>query len=136
MKIMRMFIAVGLVIAISGCASRSTGDLTTVQVREVQQVGSYTYLLVKGKGPEYWVAVPTIDASPGETYSYQGGMMMKDFYSQELDRTFEEVLFLEALFPGSSVPEQFSDIPGHGSEGWCHGGSVHAHAHGAGQRFV
>ena len=66
-------------------------------MREVEQVGSYTYLLVKEKGPEYWVAVPTMDATPGETYRYQGGLVMEKFFSEELDRTFDKVIFLEGL---------------------------------------
>ena len=58
------------------------------------QVSGYTYMLVKGKGPEYWVAVPTMKANIGDTYHYQGGMLMPDFYSSELDRTFERNNFV------------------------------------------
>jgi len=82
----------------AGCTNKSMSEFTTVTVREVEQVGQYTYLLVKAKGPEYWVAVPSMEAEPGDTYNYQGGMIMKDFYSKELDRTFEKVIFLETLF--------------------------------------
>lgn len=87
------------VLGSTGCRNKPMDEMTSVTVKEVEQVGMYTYLLVKGKGPEYWVAVPSMDASPGERYEYQGGMMMKDFYSKELDRSFDEVLFLEAIFP-------------------------------------
>jgi hypothetical protein len=89
----------GMMMFLVGCNNNPAGELTTVKVKEVEQVGNYTYLLVKARGPEYWVAVPSMEASPGETYQYQGGMLMKDFYSQELNRNFEEVLFLEAIFP-------------------------------------
>jgi hypothetical protein len=91
---------------------------------------------VKGKGGEYWLAAPSMNALPGETYRYQGGMMMKDFHSRELDRTFDEILFVDVLFgedetgmalgqgmmteqgmmtghgmpPGSVVMEQKSDV--------------------------
>lgn len=80
------------------CGNQSESGLTEVTVQEVEQVAAYTYLLVKAKGPEYWIAVPSMDASPGEKYQYQGGMIMEDFYSKDLDRTFEKVVFLEALF--------------------------------------
>jgi len=88
----------------SSCTSNTTDGFTTVKVKEVEQVGSYTYLLVKAKGPEYWVAVPSMVARPGEIYKYQGGMLMQDFYSKELDRTFDKVVFLEAIFAENSLP--------------------------------
>ena len=47
-------------------------------------------------------------ANPGETYQYQGGMIMEDFYSKELDRTFDKVVFLEALFSENSSSKQES----------------------------
>ena len=85
--------------------SNPESEFTTVKVKEVEQVGNYTYLLVKAKGPEFWVAVPSMEASPGETYHYQGGMIMEDFYSRELDRTFDKVLFLEAIYAGTASSE-------------------------------
>jgi hypothetical protein len=102
-----LFIA-GLILIVASCNSDTSGDFTTVKVKEVEQVGSYTYLLVKGKGPEYWVAGPSMEANPGETYHYQGGLLMEEFYSQELDRTFDKVLFLDALFSGAAGQMQNS----------------------------
>jgi hypothetical protein len=90
----------GIILLVAGCRNNPSGEYTTITVKEVEQAGNYTYLLVKARGPEYWLAVPAMGARPGETYHYQGGMLMRDFYSRELDRTFEEVLFLEALFTG------------------------------------
>lgn len=95
---LRNLLITAMILLAAGCTNKPMSEFTTVTVREVEQVGNYTYLLVKAKGPEYWVAVPTMAAHPGETYHYQGGMVMEDFYSQELDRTFEKVIFLEALF--------------------------------------
>ena len=100
MKSTRFLIIAAIVILAAGCASKGSSEFTTVKVKEVEQVAQYTYLLVKGDGKEFWVAVPTMNASPGETYHYQGGMMMQDFESKELGKTFDEVLFVEALFKG------------------------------------
>jgi hypothetical protein len=86
-----------------GCNNNNFSEFTTVKVQDVEQVGSYTYLLVKAKkGPEYWVAVTSMEAAPGETYHYQGGLLMEEFHSNELDRTFESVLFLDAIYPGNA----------------------------------
>ncbi len=104
--IVRSLLIAGIILIVAGCGSSSGDVFTTVKVKEVEQVGSYTYLLVNGKGPEYWIAVPSMEASPGETYRYQGGMLMKDFYSKELDRTFDEVMFIDALFAGTSSLKQ------------------------------
>ena len=95
---MRNLILTGLILIVVSCNSSTESGLITVKVKEVEQVPNYTYMLVKGNGSEYWIAVPTMAASVGETYQYQGGMLMEDFHSKELDRTFDKVLFLEAIF--------------------------------------
>lgn len=109
---MRNIFLAGLILIVAGCSSNTVGDFTVVKVKEVEQVGGYTYLLVDGKGPEYWIAVPTMEANPGEYYHYQGGMAMKEFYSKELDRTFDEVIFLEAIYAGKDPmmqePQQYT----------------------------
>ncbi len=66
---------------------------------EVIQVSSYTYLLVKGKSTKMWLVVPKFEAVVGEKYYYKGGMLMSNFKSKELNRTFESVLFLETISP-------------------------------------
>jgi hypothetical protein len=107
MKLLKRIVFAGLLLLAVGCNNNNTGSgLTTVKVLEVEQVANYTYLLVKAKGPEYWIAVPTMVANPGESYQYQGGMMMEDFESKELGRTFDKVLFLEALYSESAGAHQ------------------------------
>jgi hypothetical protein len=106
----RNLVIAGLMAILLSCNSNSISEFTTVKVKEVEQVGSYTYLLVKGKGPEYWVAVTSMEAAPGETYYYQGGLLMENFHSQELDRTFESVLFLDAIYPGTP-PNSNAGLP-------------------------
>lgn len=103
--VLRNIVIAGMILILAGCNQGSSSEFKTVKVKEVEQVGTYTYLLVKGKGPEYWVAVPSMDATPGETYQYQGGLVMEEFYSEELDRTFDRVLFLEGLYPVLSSSE-------------------------------
>lgn len=107
MKLLKSLAIAGLILLLVGCNSNNSGSgLTTVKVLEVEQVANYTYLLVKAKGPEYWIAVPTMAANPGETYQYQGGMLMEDFESKELGRTFDKVLFLEAIYGESAGAQQ------------------------------
>ena len=128
---MRNLIIAGLILIVASCNNNSISEFTDVKVKEVKQVGSYTYLFVKAKGHAYWIAVPTMDAAPGDSYHYLGGMWMTDFYSQELDKTFDKVLFLESIFAGTSSSGQGSQVsidPGimqapHGAS-TSHGGKV------------
>ncbi|MBI2966492.1 MAG: hypothetical protein HYY40_01595 [Bacteroidetes bacterium] len=81
-------------------------DVHKVLAQEVIQTTNYTYLRVEENEIEQWLAVPKMEASAGGTYYYKGGgMLMKDFKSKELNRTFTEILFLEQV---RSTPE-FAD---------------------------
>lgn len=71
--------------------------LKKVIVQEVLQVASYTYLNVLEDEAPKWLAVPTIEAKVGEIYYYKGGMAMPQFKSTELDKTFDEVIFLGSI---------------------------------------
>jgi hypothetical protein len=67
-----------------------------VVVNEVVQAGDYTYLNVSEKRKKIWLAVPALQISKGDKFSYSGGLEMTNFYSKELKRTFPNVLFLES----------------------------------------
>ena len=131
LNIVKNLIIAGIILIVTSCSSSPTSEFTTIKVKEVEQVGSYTYLLVKAKGPEYWLAVPSMEATPGETYHYQGGMLMTDFYSKELDKTFAKVLFLEALFAGNPSsndhPEENVELMGRQQSQAMTSGSKVAH---------
>lgn len=109
MKLRSVMISV-MILLMAACVNKQASEFTSVSVKEVEQVAAYTYLLVKAKGPEYWVAVPSMNAQPGEKYKYQGGMIMENFYSKDLDRTFEKVVFLEALFTEEGTPHQAQEL--------------------------
>ena len=68
-----------------------------VVVNEVLQAGEYTYLYVSEKRKKIWLAVPAMQTSKGDKVSFSGGLMMTDFHSKELNRTFPSVLFLEGV---------------------------------------
>jgi hypothetical protein len=94
----------------AGCATPAGDGVVTGKVKSVEQVANYTYLLVKGKGPAYWVAIPSREIAEGSVISYRGGMLMEDFYSKELDRTFDKVLFVDAL--EGDLPPAMDLMPG------------------------
>jgi len=99
-----------------------------VVVQAVLQTTNYTYLGVRENEDTTWLAVPKMEAMPGEIYYYQGGNEMVDFRSSSLNRTFKSVWFLGGVIseedmlkstsgltlsqssPGSKAEESKSDI--------------------------
>lgn len=101
----QLLLILTVIILFSGCkgplstpaASESGKGEHNVVVKEVIQVGTYTYLNVKEKRKETWIAVPAMQAAVGDKLSYSGGLEMTNFLSKELNRTFPSVLFLEGI---------------------------------------
>lgn len=73
-----------------------------VEVKEVLQTSAYTYLKVKEDTTLSWIAIPKMEAKPGEIYYTVGGMEMRNFPSKELNRTFPLVYFMDFV---SKTPE-------------------------------
>ena len=80
-------------------------EMRTVKCIEVIQTTNYTYLHVSENDSLIWIAVPKMNAQKDETYYFVGGMDMGVFTSKELNRTFDQMLFLAKL---SSVPKHNS----------------------------
>ena len=72
-------------------------DFHEVTAKESINTNAYTYVRVSEADKEQWVAIPKTDIKIGNTYYYQGGMVMNNFESKELKRTFASVVFLEGL---------------------------------------
>ena len=66
-----------------------------VKVKEILQTSSYTYLFVSENSEKFWIAVRKLDAKVGDDVYYQQALPMKNFKSKELDRVFENVLFIQ-----------------------------------------
>jgi len=77
--------------------SVNSQGLNKVNVEEVIQVRGYTYLQVLENNAKRWLAVPSMEAKIGDTYYYEGGAMMANFESKELQRTFDKILFLPGV---------------------------------------
>jgi len=80
-----------------------------VQVKEVLQASAYTYLFVKEKSDEYWIAVARMEANTGSTYYYVKSMEMNNFTSKDLSRTFDRVLFIDNLSNGP-IPAETEQV--------------------------
>ncbi len=66
-------------------------------VIETMNSSGYTYLLVENGTGKTWLAIPETSVKKGETVEYYQGMVMNNFTSKTLDRTFESIVFSPGL---------------------------------------
>ncbi len=71
----------------------ASADPNGGSVLEVMDGGGYTYLLLATSEGEKWAAVPSASVSVGDTAHIEGAMVMTDFASPSLGRTFDAILF-------------------------------------------
>ena len=102
-----------------GCSNDQNQDLSEADVqkneRHIAQVidkisaGGYNYLQVSENKNEYWIAVPTMEIEVGETVYFSKFMVMEEFNSPTIDRTFDEILFVEDARK-SPTPDEMKKI--------------------------
>jgi len=71
------------------------------QVLSVIQVQGYTYIEVRNSGRSIWLASNPVEVSEGDVIGWGQSAVMRNFKSQVLDRTFDEVVFVSAIYPGT-----------------------------------
>lgn len=68
-------------------------------VKSVTTAGGYTYLEVQQGDATIWIAAPETKIEVGQTVSWSGGMVMRNFTAKSLDRTFEQIVFAGGVSP-------------------------------------
>ncbi len=71
------------------------------KVLETMDAAGYTYVKVDENGNTYWIAGPKTNLTVGSTISYIEQMVMKDFTSKALNRTFDYLMFANSIIPAS-----------------------------------
>lgn len=66
---------------------------TQGKVLSVQNAGGYSYLEVETSQGTKWVAAPQASVKQGDTVSWQGASLMRNFTSSSLGKTFNEIFF-------------------------------------------
>ena len=79
-----------------GAASPAPTPVTG-KVLETMDAAGYTYLNVETPAGSKWVAVNQTPVKVGEEVTYMDGMVMQNFFSKSLNRTFPEVIFSSGL---------------------------------------
>ena len=81
--------------SMSATPAQTAPNTHHVIVKEVLQTSKYTYLFVSENSQEFWIAVRRLDAKVGDDVYYQQSLPMQNFKSKELNRVFENVLFIQ-----------------------------------------
>lgn len=87
----------------------------TGEVAETMDAGGYTYMLVSNQMGKQWVAIPESEVAVGQTVTYVQGMVMTQFYSKSMDRTFESIIFSAGLSDQVPSTKVEQGTPGEGS---------------------
>ena len=79
-------------------ASAATNMPTvTGTIIETMDASGYTYMLVESGDKKSWVAIPATTVEKGAEIKYYQGMVMENFTSKTLNRTFDAVIFSSGL---------------------------------------
>ncbi len=64
------------------------------KVLNTMDVEGYTYAEIENEGKKKWIASTHFDAKMGDTIEASEGILMTDFYSKTLKKTFKEIYFV------------------------------------------
>ena len=109
-KLSKIVCCIGIIMLIINC--KDSNDYTTVEQREskgnktdvTHEVeakefinAGYTFVKVSENEKEYWIALQNTKIEVGQTYYFEGGLKKSNFKSNELNRTFDEILFVDSI---------------------------------------
>ncbi len=87
------------------------GDVVTGVVLEVKEVESYTYLRLKTEQGETWAAVAKTTVKTGDQVTIENALVMDNFESKGLQRTFETIVFgTRAISQGSTTEAEVAAV--------------------------
>ena len=87
-------------------ASESKKEVSDIQSAQFPNVGTvlkiiqsknYTYIKIKNKQIDNWLATPKLELLHGAKIRYGRGVPMVNFYSNSLKREFPEILLVEQV---------------------------------------
>ncbi|OGR05409.1 MAG: hypothetical protein A2520_04705 [Deltaproteobacteria bacterium RIFOXYD12_FULL_53_23] len=73
------------------------------KVLETMTSGGYTYVLLAKDGVKTWVAIPVTKVAVGDEITCKPGMVMSNFNSTSLNRSFERIVFSQGLASAGPV---------------------------------
>lgn len=83
----------------------SSANVWNGTVVETMNSAGYTYVLLDTGSDKIWVVATETAVKVGERVSVPRGMVMKDFVSKTLNRSFDEIYFVEGIYPEGAAPK-------------------------------
>jgi hypothetical protein len=81
----------------AGMGSHAPTLAQSGKVLSTINVPSYTYLEVSQDKKTLWLAASTVAVKKGDVVRFDDGMVMNNFYSKTLKRTFPSIVFVNSL---------------------------------------
>lgn len=81
----------------AGMAMNKPALTQTGKVLNTLNVPSYTYVEVSQGKKTMWLAASTAAVKKGDMVRFDDGMVMTDFYSKSLKRSFPSIVFVNSL---------------------------------------
>jgi len=88
----RLFCGLSLI-----AASLSAAFAEEAQVVSAVSTLSYTFIEIERDGKTMWLAADVIPLKPGDRISFEEGILMMNFRSSDLERTFPNMTFIEKV---------------------------------------
>lgn len=81
-------------------------------VTEVIEAKRYTFICVNSGEKAYWLASTLKQVKVGDVLEYEGALVMRDFRSETLDRTFPVILFVNRAWVSEKSPASIQRLTG------------------------
>ena len=88
----------------SQAAPAASANAWTGTIVETMNSGGYTYVYLDTGSEKIWAAATETQVTVGQRVTVPKGMMMTNFPSKTLDRTFDEIYFVGGIYPEGSLP--------------------------------
>lgn len=103
-----LFLVSSLLFLSSDPVQAQTPSATSGSIIETMDASGYTYLLLDIGTEKQWVAIPATEVTVGEKVTFLDGMLMKDFFSKTLNKTFTNIIFSPGLEGMKKSPHSVS----------------------------
>lgn len=81
-------------------------------VTEVIEAERYTFICINSGEKAYWLASTLKEVKVGDVLVYEGALVMRDFRSETLDRTFPVILFVNRAWVSEKSPASIQRLTG------------------------
>ena len=89
-------------------------ETVTGKVAETMDSGGYTYIRLAQGTESVWVATAQRKVKVGEEVYFAGGIVMNDFRSKTLNRTFKKIIFSDGSAQGGHMAQAAQIAASHG----------------------